>query len=128
HERSKQLEIYPYPPQHEGSAWALPYSVRTFVHQACGQIGKCSYDWGGSTQVMGEPVHVDNCILDHSDDTGDGPPERCHLLSGWIRGQQTCPMWDGLKSYCQTLTEQRFLWAYLSLAKGRNFPMLLPQV
>jgi hypothetical protein len=29
---------------------------------------------------------------------------------------------------CQTVYEKKFLWAYLSLAKGRNFPMLLPQV
>jgi hypothetical protein len=26
------------------------------------------------------------------------------------------------------MSEQRFLWAYLSLVKGRNFPMILPQV
>jgi hypothetical protein len=122
HERGRQLEVYPYPPECENSAWALPYSIRSFIYQASRQIGKCAYQWGGSTEVMGEPVHQDNC--------GEDPwhSERCHLLSGWIRGQSSCAMWEELKSYCQTLIEQRFLWAYLSLAKGRNFPMLLPQV
>jgi hypothetical protein len=75
---------------------------------------------------MGEPVHTDNCVDDSSDD--EYVVQRCHMLSGWIRGESGCPMWDDLRTYCQTITEQRFLWAYLSLAKGRNFPMLLPQV
>jgi len=126
HERGKQLEIYPYPPQHEGSAWALPYSTRAFVCQASQQIGKCRYSCGESTQVMGEPVYQDDCQDDRSEDPWD--TTRCHLLSGWIRGQSTCALWEELKTYCQTVTEQRFLWAYLSLAKRRNFPMLLPQV
>jgi hypothetical protein len=121
HERNKQLEIYPYPLHYESNEWALPYSIRSFVYQASQQIGKCDYRWNGSTVVMGEPVHQDVC-----GDEWDS--ERCHPLSGWIRSQSSCPMWEDLKSYCQTLTEQRFLWAYLSLAKGRNFPMLLPQV
>jgi hypothetical protein len=130
HEKTKQLEIYAYPPEHAGSEWAQPYSIRSFVYQTSQQIPmpECRYEYGGHSAMMGEPVHTDYCAVY---DPGDGEAdhrERCHLLSGWIRGKDTCPLWEKLKTYCQTISEQRFLWAYLSLVKGRDFPMLLPQV
>ena len=124
HERSRQLEIYPYPVEQGETKWALPYSIRSFVYQASRQTQSCFYYCSGSTDVMGEPVHSDSCNSQGGFDGG----ENCHLLSGWIRGKETCEHWELLKQYCQTVSEQRFLWAYLSLAHGRNFPMLLPQV
>jgi hypothetical protein len=79
---------------------------------------------------MGEPVHTDYCI-DGFWDAGEfieSNREHCHLLGGWIRGKDTCALWDELTKYCQTDNERRFLKAYLNLVKGRNFPMLLPQM
>ena len=124
HERSNQLEIYPYPIDQGESEWALPYSIRSFIYQSSRQTGTCFYSWRGSTEVMGEPAHNDVCNA--GEEWEDS--EKCHLLSGWIRGRDTCDHWERLKGYCQTLSEQRFLWAFLSLAHGRNFPMLIPQV
>lgn len=126
HERSRQLEIYPYPIEQGESRWALPYSIRSFIYQSSRQTQSCFYSWTGSTEVMGEPAHNDMC--GRTDDWGNRDDEKCHLLSGWIRGKDTCGHWEQLRAYCQTLSEQRFLWAYLSLAHGRNFPMLIPQV
>src|SRR5262245_57920621 len=49
-------------------------------------------------------------------------------VSGWIYQEKTCPLWESLKTFCQTEAEARFLHTYLSLVKDRQFPMLLPQV
>jgi len=87
-------------------------------------MSKCNYSSGGSDELLGEPFYKDFCSAS-ADWNVDG--YRCHLLSGWTKGERTCELWEQLKSYCQTLPEQKFLWAYLSLVKGRNFPMMLPQ-
>ena len=65
---------------------------------------------------MGEPVHTDYCTEGYLDDGEwiETNRERCHLLGGWIRGKATCALWDGLTKYCQTIYEQRFLWARIS--------------
>jgi hypothetical protein len=128
HEKGKAIANLPIPPEHEKTDWALPYCTRSFIDQASRQIEACGYQWRGSTDMMGEPVHEDDCWEDENPGDYAFARTRCHLLSGWIRGRAECPLWDQLKTYCQTVTEQKFLWAYLSLVKGRNFPMLLPQV
>jgi hypothetical protein len=51
---------------------------------------------------MGEPAHNGIC---HSGGGWDDE-ERCHLLSGWIRGKDTCAHWDRLKGYCQTISSR----------------------
>jgi hypothetical protein len=124
HEKHRQIHVYPYPPTTGQTSWALPYSIRSFVHQASRHLGQCDYAWNGSNDVMGEPAHIDLCNFGGGYGDESTP---CHLLSGFTRGESTCPLWQELKEYCQTEVEQRFLWAYLHLAKGRNFPMLMPQ-
>ena len=125
HQRNQQLEIFPFPLDRGQCEGAYPYSVRSFLRQVSQQLGGCYYSWESSTELMGEPLHRDSC--GGSSEWYEEGRERCHVLSGWTRGKDTCDLWERLKTYCQTVTEQRFLWAYLSLVKGRNFPMLLPQ-
>src|SRR6516165_7126348 len=130
HDRNLQLEIFAYPPGYSDSEWAQPYSIRSFVFQASQRLQSCRYQYGGASEIMGEPVHTDYCI-DGFWDAGEfieSNREHCHLLGGWIRGKDTCALWDELTKYCQTDNERRFLKAYLNLVKGRNFPMLLPQM
>lgn len=57
---------------------------------------------------------------------------RCHLVSGWSTGQETCPCWEFISTLCQSDSERQFLHYYLRFAYdisgGDEFPMLIPQV
>jgi hypothetical protein len=125
HEKHRQLEIYPFPINQIGKPWAQPFSVRSFIYQASRQLGGCNYDCSEPRHVLGEPAYSDSCF----DANEDWEPEQhgCHILSGWTRGQESCALWELIQQYCQTESEKKFLRQYLSYAKGRNFPMLVPQ-
>jgi hypothetical protein len=75
--------------------------------------------------VFDEPVFHDTCRPYDSDEYAEG--EKCHLVSGWSTGVDTCSLWEQIKKLCQTESEQRFLHQYLRLVKDRQFPMLVPQ-
>src|ERR1035438_2917787 len=125
HDRRHQLRVYPYPLECEDRGWAMPYCVRSFVWQASKQLGGCGYDCNVKGELFNEPVISDIC---DSDDYSWESGHRCHTLAGFTIGESGCPLFEKLRELCQTMSEQRFLWAYLSLVKGRNFPMILPQV
>jgi hypothetical protein len=125
HERHKQLEVYPFPIDQIGKTWALPFSVRSVIYQASRQLGGCIYDCSEPRHVLGEPAYSDHCFEPHED--WEPEPHVCHMLSGWTRGNDSCDLWELIQQFCQTDSEKKFLRQYLSYAKGRNFPMLLPQ-
>ena len=121
-----RFKVYPLPPECPNEDWAKPYSVRSFVHQASIQFGKCHYSCCQRGQVMGELVFTDEC---HHGDPHDEwvDREQCHLVAGWTTGQTTCPLWQEIEKLCQTDTERKFLHRYLAYVKDRQFPMLIPQ-
>jgi hypothetical protein len=124
------LEIYPVPPDLTFAGTAagyFPYSTRSFIHQASRELGGCShecYEYGPT--LGGEPVFTDICgVLDGEDcQVAD---QRCHVFSGWPHAEHSCQLWDRVAELCQTDDEANVLRYYLSLVKGRNFPMLIPQ-
>lgn len=127
HEKNEQLKVYPTPPGHDGEAWALPYSIKSFIAQASYRLGGCSYSVSSRGEVMGETVFNDYCS-DAREDTMWPEHWLCHMAGGWTRGHSSCPLWEKVQTLCQTEAERRFLHWYLGLAKDRNFPMLIPQV
>jgi len=128
HEKHKQLEVYAYPPDDLKEPWALPFSVRSFLAQASRQAMGCDYTCSNARNVLGEPAYRDYCHSFQPDgDWVDEEAHTCHVISGWTKGEETCELWDKLQRYCQTDPERKFLRQYLSFAKGRNFPMLIPQ-
>lgn len=134
HERNRQVKIYPFPPDQASEDWALPYSTRSFVFQASRQLGGCIYFCEAAGSVMGEPIYMDECAEPESvpSFSGEewklaGPPQSCDMLSGWTKGSDNCFLWKEIEKLCQSETEKKFLHMYLSLAKDRNFPMLIPQ-
>lgn len=52
----------------------------------------------------------------------------CHILSGWMAGATSCPLWTELVGMCQTNEERSFLLEYHRFVKDRQFPALIPQV
>ncbi len=118
------LKVYPTPPEHSDAAWALPYSVRSFVAQASDRFGGCRYTSRSKGWVMGEEVFSDIC---YPPDANWPKSPSCHMVAGWTIGEQTCPLWESVSQLCHTEPERKFLHSYLRLVKDRNFPMLIPQ-
>ena len=125
-----QLKLYPLPPEVRLERAALlmgiqPYSIRSFTYQASRFFGGCLYESERLGDVWGEPVFTDRC----SDPAWPGDDGHyCHMVGGWTKGKATCPLWEKVMALCQTDSERHFLHKYLSLAKDRQFPMLIPQV
>jgi hypothetical protein len=108
--------------------WVPPYSIRAFVLQASRHFRSCGFETSWQGEVMGEPIFSDIC----SDLCPDRAELReyqhpCHMISGFIRGQKSCPLWEDVGSLSQTDSERRFLYTYLNIIKDRQFPMLIPQ-
>jgi hypothetical protein len=123
HDKNRQMEVFPMPPDSPPPG-CFPYSTRSFVHQAAQELGACSYRCGPRGETLGdEPLFMDRC----GDENEFGYPRKCHILSGWSRGETTCELWNLISTLTQTDHEKRFLHQYLGLVKGRNFPMLVPQ-
>ena len=133
-EKHNQIKLYPVPPGMGEHEWALPFSIRSFVYQVSHHdLGGCDYEVTDRGKVMDIPTFSDAC--------GDWSPKSwaswevpadidigpCHMLSGWTKGQDSCPLWEKVALLCQTPAERRFLHLYLALAKDRHFPMLIPQ-
>ena len=133
-DNSLVLKLYPVPPevkpeQAARSMGIQPYSIRSFTYQASRFFGGCLYESERRGDVWGEPVFMDQC----GDLDGPWMPDPtarhdCHMVGGWTKGKATCPLWEKLMALCQTDRELHFLHKYLSLAKDRHFPMLIPQV
>jgi len=133
-EKYNQLKIYPVPPGMGDLAWALPFSIRSFVYQVSRQLHVCNYEVEERGKVLDMPTFADLCGDWGNKSWSSWEPQEepdigaCHLVSGWTNGQDTCPLWEQIGLLCQTLAERRFLHQYLYLAKDRHFPMLIPQV
>ncbi len=125
-EKHNQLKLYPVPPRMGEAEWALPFSIRSFVYQVSDELGGCAYRVTDRGRVMGMPTVFDSCIRWETSEDFD--ESACHMFSGWTKGQDSCPLWEKVALLCQTPAERRFLYQYLSLAKDRHFPMLIPQV
>jgi len=100
-----------------------PYSIRSVVTQLSEnepEIGRYFYSFG----EVGKLDWEDWCA-------GSGGYHRCHLVSGWSTGQETCPCWEFISNLCQSDNERQFLHHYLRFAYdisgGDEFPMLIPQ-
>jgi hypothetical protein len=96
-----------------------PYSIRSVVTQLSEnepEFGCRLYSFG----MVGKINWEDWC------------PDRCHLVSGWSTGQETCPGWEFISNLCQSDSERQLLHHYLRFAYdingGDEFPMLIPQV
>ncbi|MFZ0304864.1 MAG: hypothetical protein WAL75_19380 [Terracidiphilus sp.] len=126
HEKHHQVRILPFPLEQRTSSWAYPYSIRSVLYQLSRELGECFLRVGGPNLVFGEKLFSDNCYDSPDPDVWD-EGHICHITSGFTRDAETCPLFEKIKGLCQTPHEQRFLWAYLQIAKTRNFPMLLPQ-
>ncbi len=129
-EVAARVKLYPVPPGTPMTDWALPYSIRSFVYQMSIRYGECQYRPFLKGSVMGEPVFSDVCYDTSAEaEYGDDEKRReCHIMTGWMTGQRTCGLWQRIEALCQTPSERRFLWNYLSFVKDRQFPMLIPQV
>lgn len=108
--------------------WVPPYSIRAFVLQASRHFSSCGFQTIWQGESMGEPIFSDIC----SDLCPDGAELReyqhpCHMVSGFVRGENSCALWEDVSSLCQTESERRFLRVYLNIIKDRQFPMLIPQ-
>ena len=126
HEIHNQVRVLPYPPERSTSEWAYPYSIRSVLYQMSREFGQCFLTVRGPDVVFGEKLFNDCCY--DSPEPGEWDEGRtCHITSGFTRNAKTCPLFEKIKEFCQTPQEQRFLWAYLQIAKTQNFPMLLPQ-
>ena len=125
-EKRNQLKLYPVPPGMGDHDWALPFSTRSFVYQVSQQLGGCGYHVDSRGKVMDMPTFSDWCR--NWDASEDIDIVACHMVSGWTKGQDSCPLWEKVALFCQTLAERKFLHQYLALAKDRHFPMLIPQV
>lgn len=131
HEKNRQMKLYPVPPECPDEPWALPFSIRSFVYQASRFLGGCHYVTAKQGTVMGEDAFTDRCVPPEGADRWNWELDywpSCHMVAGWTVGAATCSLWEKLRTFCQNETEQRFLHTYLSLAKDRHFPMLIPQV
>lgn len=122
------LKVFPVPPEEANANWALPYSVRSFIHQASRSLGGCTYSCKERGSVYDEPVFADTCWNPRTEDDFHSPDWNCHILGGWAAGQASCPLWETLGPLSQTDVERKFLHIYLRYVKDRQFPMLLPQV
>lgn len=123
-EKNKQVRICPVPPDNHSFQF-FPCSTRSFVYQISHELGGCEYSSEQQGHTMGQPVFTDMC-KDPMEDFA--LYTRCHMLSGWTRGETVCGLWNAVASLCQNDTERNFLHQYLSLVKDRIFPMLIPQV
>jgi very-short-patch-repair endonuclease len=126
-DKNRLLKLYPVPPEEAGQAWAQPYAVRSFVHQASRGLGGCYYTCRERGKVFDELVFSDVCS-DADDQDINAPAWNCHVLAGWSAGQATCRLWEHAKALCQNDTERNFMLTYLRYVKDRQFPMLIPQV
>ncbi len=129
-EKFQRFKVYPIPLGTANEEWAQPYSIRSFVYQASRAFGGCSYQCEKRGVVMDEIVFTDRCYEQVSDDWySSEPPDSwdCHMVGGWITGQETCPLWEQIAKLCQTDTERKFLHRYLGYVKDRLYPMLIPQ-
>ena len=129
HDKDRQLEIHPVPSGmiFAGSAGYFPYSTRSFIHQASQKLRGCSYTcWADGQTLGGEPVFMDLCGVLGEEDCQIAD-QRCQVFAGWPRSEYPCQLWERVADLCQTDDERNFLRYYLSLVKGRNFPMLIPQ-
>jgi hypothetical protein len=125
-DRDRQMRVFPVPPDDHSQPY-FPYSTRSFVYQASREFGGCAFNSHKHGDTMtGEPVFTDSC-RDPMDDFGESTT-KCHILSGWTRGRNTCDLWGSIAALCQTDAERNFLHQYLRFVKGRVFPMLIPQV
>jgi hypothetical protein len=130
YDKNRQLELFPVPPDAHSPGY-FPYSTRSFIHQASREFVHQVRDWSGCAydcyprgETLGEPVFNDVCNdMDQPGFNG----RKCHMLSGWTRGENACSLFHAIASLCQTDVEKKFLHQYMSLVKGRNFPMLIPQ-
>ena len=124
-----QLKLYPVPPERPRGEWVQPYSIRSFTYQASRFFGGCLYESERRGDVWDEPVFMDQCgDLEGSWIPDPSARHHCHMVGGWTKGKVTCPLWEKVMALCQTDNERHFLHKYLSLAKDRQFPMLIPQV
>ncbi|MFQ5884700.1 MAG: hypothetical protein ACE5IO_06335 [Thermoplasmata archaeon] len=106
-----------------------PFSVRAVLSQlAMRTDSPCRYfvlshgkdDFGN---VQWEEGCMDPCSgCDYRPHMGP-----CHLVSGWIHGEDTCEGWDYLGRLCQSDNERRFLHQYLRVNHDREYPMPIPQ-
>jgi hypothetical protein len=132
HEHNRQMKLCAQSVETWGSPiqpnWTPPYSIRSFVLQASRHFKSCVYETCRQGESMGEPVFADTC-LDWCPDGADVREYQhaCHMVSGFTRGQETCPLWEEICSLCQTGGERQFLRVYLNIVKDRQFPMLIPQ-
>jgi hypothetical protein len=124
HDKNNQLKLYPVPPEAPHESWAQPYSIRSFVSQASRHFVGCSYSSWWRTEVMDEPVFTDRCTFPEIPESNGWD---CHMVWGWTKGEQTCPLWENVSQLCQTDSERWFLHQYLGFVKDRPFPMLIPQ-
>ena len=125
-EKHNQLKLYPVPPGMGDHEWALPCSIRSFIYQASEMLRGCSYHVNDRGKVMDMPTFSDRCRS--LEPIPDIDTSACHMVSGWTKGQDSCPLWEKVALLCQTPAERKFLHQYLTLAKDRHFPMLIPQV
>jgi hypothetical protein len=127
-DRNRQLKLFPLPPDRYGTFF--PYSTRSFAYQASKELGGCGYNFETRGTTLGdEPVFEDWCGEPGQEDEYGNPPRsrKCHMLSGFTRGEITCALWGIVSGLCQTDMEKKFLHWYLNLVKDRTFPMLIPQ-
>lgn len=124
-DRNRRFKVYPVPPTWSTSDWAAPFSIRSFVSQASERFGGCNYRCWPRSSIHGNPVYDDIC--DDGETWDNQEQEPCHVVTGWINGKTTCPLWSEMAKLCQTESERRFLHKYLELVKDRQFPMLIPQ-
>lgn len=132
HEKNRQVELFPALPESPKEFGMFPYSTRSFLKQVSTQLSGCAYQYRHRGDTLGEPVFTDSCWDRTADDNAyswdEGPPlKSCHILSGWIKGQDTCALWESIAALCQTDQERAFLHEHMALVKGRTFPMLIPQ-
>lgn len=129
HEKNKRLRLHPVPPDLESAAWAQPYSIRSFLHQASRSLGGCHYMCRERGTVMDQKVFADYCCAPEAAESawGNADEWECHMAAGWIHGQERCALWERIAQLCQTESEKRFLHRYLGFVKDRQFPMLIPQ-
>lgn len=106
-----------------------PYSVRAVVSQlAMRKDFPCKY-FVASTDVdeFGN-VHWEEGCMERCGGCDYRPyMHPCHLVGGWIHGEDSCAGWEYLASLCQSANERRFLHQYLRVNHDREAPMPIPQ-
>jgi len=132
-EKFARFKIHPVPPDATNEEWAQPYSVRSFVYQASRRFGSCIYNCERRGVVMDEVVFNDICYEPYEPAPNEWYPSEppaswdCHMVGGWITGQESCQLWEQIAKLCQSDTERKFLHRYIGYVKDRQFPMLIPQ-